>query len=514
MEKSMLLDRFSTSQPWSDFLPATCQWVGDVSIEQSQGFESDAHTIVAATVEASGTFTLLGGLEKAWSDKLTAALTKLGWKGRGSLALTVDDRNLVVVPMSKLEVSAAQLGRQFGMDAANFLKNLTHSSLSIVTPKNLKAADIFEGLATAYYSCTAYKKGSANADQAGPKLPRKLRFSGATLDSAEIANARALTWAASLCRMLQDAPPNWLDPERFAEVAKGISAQLGVKCTVLDEVELGKMGMGSLLAVAQGSVRAPRVITVEIPGVDTSKTVALVGKGLTFDAGGISLKPSEGMGEMKYDMSGGAAVLATAGYLAKVKPQVNVVCIVGAVENMPSGAAVKPGDTVVSMSGKTIEILNTDAEGRLVLADLLHYANTQFRPEWMINIATLTGAVLHALGTAGAALMSNDDGFADYLLKSSAEVGEPLWRLPLWPELGDEVKSEIADLQNIAKPSVKAGSIMGGMFLKEFVGKTKWAHLDIAGTGWSCKATGYPATGGSAFGLRTMIRACTKAASL
>lgn len=508
----MALDRFSNSQPWTDFLPATCQWSNDVSIEQSTGFESDAHTVIGAVVEGSGAIVLSGNLDKSWSDRVVAALTKLGWKGRGAIALSVDDRNIVVLSLSKFEVTRPQIGRQFGIDAANYLKTLTHSAVSIVVPKNTEAQDIFEGLATAFYNCTAFKKGNANSDQGAPKLPRKLRFVAGSLDNSAITNARALSWASGICRMLQDSPPNWLDPERFAEIASGLGTQMGFKCTILDQNELTKMGMGSLMAVAQGSARPPRVITVEIPGVDSSKTVALVGKGLTFDAGGISLKPSEGMGEMKYDMSGGAAVLAAAAYFAKVKPQTNVVCIIGAVENMPSGAATKPGDTVISMAGKSIEILNTDAEGRLVLADLLHYANTQFKPEWMINIATLTGAVLHALGTAGAALMSNDDVFADALLKGASEVGEPLWRLPLWPELGEEVKSEIADLQNIAKPSVKAGSIMGGMFLKEFVGKTKWAHLDIAGTGWSCKATGYPNTGGSAFGLRTMIRACNMSA--
>jgi leucyl aminopeptidase len=270
------------------------------------------------------------------------------------------------------------------------------------------------------------------------------------------------------------------------------------------------LGMGSFLSVADGGNTEPRTIVIEIDGKDNSKSIALVGKGLTFDSGGISIKPSAGMEEMKYDMSGGAAVLGVARYFSKVKPPVKVVCIIGASENMPSGTATKPGDIVRAMNGKTIEVLNTDAEGRLVLADCLHYAISQYKPAMVIDIATLTGAVLMALGCVGAALMANDAATAQHILKAAEGMGEPLWQLPLWPELEKETKSEIADLKNIAKANVKGGSIMGGMFLKEFVGDAKWAHLDIAGTGWNCQATGYPPGGGSTFGLRTMVAACMR----
>ncbi|MCX6125143.1 MAG: M17 family metallopeptidase [Proteobacteria bacterium] len=255
----------------------------------------------------------------------------------------------------------------------------------------------------------------------------------------------------------------------------------GIKIAVHNKASLEALGMGSFLSVNAGSVIEPRMLVMEIDGKDNSKCVALIGKGLTFDAGGVSLKPGAGMEEMKYDMSGGAAVLGSAMYLSQVKPPVKTICIIGATENLISAGATKPGDIVVAMNGKTIEVQNTDAEGRLVLADLVHYANVTYKPEMMIDVATLTGAVLVALGTVGAGVMSNDDGLAAHIVKASQEVGEPFWQLPMWPELEAETKGTTAE------------------------GSTKWAHLDIAGTGWNCKATGFPGAGGCAFGLRTMV---------
>jgi leucyl aminopeptidase len=214
------------------------------------------------------------------------------------------------------------------------------------------------------------------------------------------------------------------------------------------------------------------------------------------------------MEEMKFDMSGGAAVLGAAMTLAKLRPPTKVVCVIAASENMPSGSATKPGDVVRAMNGKTIEVLNTDAEGRLVLADALAYVVADYKPNLVLDIATLTGAVLQGLGTVGAAVVSNDQATADYVIRTAQAWGEPLWQLPLWPELKKEVKGDIADLRNIAKGNVKAGTIIGAAFLREFVGDTKWAHLDIAGTAWNTLAIGYPQSQGSAFGLRSLVAAC------
>jgi leucyl aminopeptidase len=250
------------------------------------------------------------------------------------------------------------------------------------------------------------------------------------------------------------------------------------------------------------------MIVMEIAGKDTTKTRAIIGKGLTFDAGGISLKPSKAMEEMKYDMSGGAAIMGSVYLLSKIQPATNVAALIGCAENMPGAKASKPSDLIRARNGKTVEILNTDAEGRLVLADTINYAATEFKPEFMINAATLTGSVIHALGHNGAALMSNNQPLADRLLQVAKKEGEPTWQLPFWPEIGKEIKGTCGDLQNIAKPGVLAGSIIGGIFLREFVEDVPWAHLDIAGAAWQCKATGFPKQGGSAYAVRTMAGMC------
>lgn len=447
--------------------------------------------------------------------KLADHASAIGWKGGTggqSLSMFVDGTPYMLVSIVKQKnIPLLQRSRQFGLDVAKALKGLTCESLVLCRSIDLTTMAIFDGYAMGLYELKSFKGGTKSSDSA--KLPKKVIFlaDGNELNDQRVfIEAKEMGKSVALTRLLQDAPANWLDPIRFAEIAADIAKECGVKCSIKNKAEIAALGMGSFVGVSNGSAIEPRLITIEIDGKDNSKTVCLVGKGLTFDAGGISLKPSLGMGEMKYDMSGGAAVLGAAQYLAKVKPPTKVVCIIGATENLASGTATKPGDVHVAMNGKTIEILNTDAEGRLVLADLLHYAVTQYNGEMIIDIATLTGAVLMALGHSGAGLMSNDQALADFLLTSSQRVGEPFWQLPLWPELEKEVKSEVADLQNIAKPNVAAGTIMGGMFLKEFVGDRKWAHLDIAGTAWSCKAMGFPANAGTAYGLRTMVEACLK----
>jgi leucyl aminopeptidase len=313
--------------------------------------------------------------------------------------------------------------------------------------------------------------------------------------------------AGLLTRHLQDLPANILTPPRFAEIAEGLFKGTAAKVKIHGPRELKEYGMGAFLAVAQGSPIEPRMIEIDIPGKSQDQTIALVGKGLTFDSGGISIKGAAGMGEMKFDMSGGAAVLGAAWFLQKVKPSARTVCLIGAVENMPSGSAIRPGDIVQTMNGKTVEILNTDAEGRLVLCDVLTYAQRQFKPTLVADIATLTGAVLHGLGHAGAAYLTHNEKTAKLVYDVGQLYGEPLWRLPLWPELAKEVKSETADLANIPKPSVAAGTIIGATYLREFIEQadTEWVHLDIAGTAWACAATGYPEGAGSAFGLRTLI---------
>lgn len=503
------------NESWKNFLPEVYTWLDKVELTSTQNPIPGAHHIVAVhTDEVSDTWTIdAPQLSSDFKEKLVAAGKALGWKaGGGCLHVVVDGHAVVMAVPVKTKTSDKQRARALGIDAAKAVKDLRCETLAICAPRNMNVLDIFEGVTYSLYSASGFKgkKKDGKAKGDGSKLPAKVGFVGATPNNKELETTRHLCRSLAFTRMLQDAPANWLDPVRFGDIAKDVAKEAGIKCSVRTKEELVSMGMGSFVSVSNGSDIEPRLITLEIDGVDNNRCVALIGKGLTFDSGGISIKPSGGMEEMKYDMSGGAAVLGSAMFLGYNKPPTKVVCVIGATENMPSGKATKPGDIVVAMNGKTIEIQNTDAEGRLVLADLLHYANTTYSPELMINIATLTGAVLMALGTAGAGLMSNDQDAADFVLGASKAVGEPMWQLPMWPELEKETKGDYADINNIAKPNVKAGTIMGAMFLKHFVGDTKWVHLDIAGTGWNTKATGFPGSGGSAYGLRTMVEACMR----
>jgi leucyl aminopeptidase len=267
-----------------------------------------------------------------------------------------------------------------------------------------------------------------------------------------------------------------------------------------------ELGMGALLGVAQGSARPPRAVVMEYRGgVAGTAPVAFIGKGVTFDTGGISIKPAAGMGDMKWDMAGAGVVIGLMRALAGRKAKVNAVGLVGLVENMPSGTAQRPGDIVRSMSGQTIEVLNTDAEGRLVLADVLWYCQDRFKPRLMIDLATLTGAVIVALGSDHAGLFANNEELADRLLAAGNTVGEKLWRLPLSESFDRAIDSDAADVKNIAGDR-GAGSSIGAQFLKRFVNDVSWAHLDIAGVAWSKKDSATVPKGATAFGLRLLDR--------
>ncbi|MBE0598632.1 MAG: leucyl aminopeptidase, partial [Desulfuromonadales bacterium] len=275
------------------------------------------------------------------------------------------------------------------------------------------------------------------------------------------------------------------------------------RCTVLEKAELEREGMGALLGVAQGSVREPRLIVLEYRGgSNDARPVALIGKGVVFDAGGISLKPAEKMDEMKMDMAGAATVLGTLLSAALLKLPVNLVGIIPAVENLPSGSAMRPGDVLTSMSGRTIEILNTDAEGRLILADALTFAR-RFEPRLVIDLATLTGACIIALGHHATAVLGNHDGLIRQLIRAGERSGERLWQLPLWDDYATQIKSELADVRNTGgRP---AGTITAAAFLQKFAGDFTWAHLDIAGTAWEEKGRPYTPKGGTGVGVRLLI---------
>ena len=312
-------------------------------------------------------------------------------------------------------------------------------------------------------------------------------------------------------RDLVSEPPNILYPDTLAKQAKTLE-KLGLKVQVLGEAQMKRLGMGALLGVGQGSIRESRLVVMEWAGGSKgrgkkSQPVAFVGKGVTFDTGGISIKPSGGMEDMKWDMGGSAVVIGLMKSLAGRKAKVNAVGVIGLVENMPGGNAQRPGDVVTSMSGQTIEVLNTDAEGRLVLADALHYTNERFKPKLMVNLATLTGAIIVTLGSHHAGLFSNNDQLSERLTRAGDDVEERLWRLPLSDSYDKMINSQIADMQNIGGRG--AGSITAAQFLKRFVGKTPWAHLDIAGVTWSKSDQPIVPKGGTGFGVRLLDRFVT-----
>lgn len=292
----------------------------------------------------------------------------------------------------------------------------------------------------------------------------------------------AIAHGMSLAKDLGNLAPNICTPAYLAKQAKDLAKTHKLKATVLEEKDMEKLGMGSLLAVAQGSEQPAKLIVLEYQGGGKKESpVVLVGKGVTFDTGGISLKPAAEMDEMKFDMSGAASVLGTLHAIAEMKLAVNVVGIIPATENMPSGKATKPGDVVTSLSGQTIEILNTDAEGRLILCDALTYAE-RYNPKVVIDIATLTGACVIALGNFTTGLLSNDDKLAQELLAAGEQAADRAWQLPLWDEYQDLLKSNFADIANIGGRA--AGTITAACFLSRFTQKYRWAHLDIAGTAW------------------------------
>ncbi len=308
-----------------------------------------------------------------------------------------------------------------------------------------------------------------------------------------------------LTRAVVSEPANVITPEALAEEARKL-AEIGVDVEVLGEKQMRKLGMGALLGVGQGSERESQLVVMRWMGAKDQEAppLALVGKGVTFDSGGISIKPGAGMEDMKWDMAGAGAVIGAMKALAGRQAAANVVGVVGLVENMPSGSAQRPGDVVISMSGQTIEVINTDAEGRLVLADALHYTRDRFKPVAIIDLATLTGAIIISLGNEYAGLFANDDGLADGIAAAGKAVGEGVWRMPLGDAYDKQIKSDIADMKNVG--GREAGSITAAQFLKRFVGDVPWAHIDIAGMAWSKKDAATCPKGATAFGVRLLDR--------
>jgi len=450
----------------------------------------------------------------ASGDLLARAAAAESFNGKSGSALEIvapsglDLARLVVLGVGKArdlkEQDFLKLG---GVAMGKIPASATAATIIADLPSGVKpeqAADLALGVRLRAYAFDRYKTKRKEEEQRAKEI--KVAIAVASVSPVEKAFAArdAVADGVALARDLVNEPANVLYPEEFARRAAGLK-KLGIQVEVLDVAAMRKLGMNALLGVGQGSAHESRLVILRWNGGKKgSEPVAFIGKGVCFDTGGISIKPASGMEDMKGDMAGGACVVGLLQALAARKARVNAVGAIGVVENMPDGKAQRPGDIVTSMSGQTIEIINTDAEGRLVLADVLHYVNTRFKPKFMIDLATLTGAIIVALGHEHAGLFANDDKLADRLLKAGLATGERLWRLPLGAEYDKKIDSKFADMKNTGGRD--GGSITAAQLLQRFVDKTPWAHIDIAGTAMASPQTDINKSWASGFGVRLLDR--------
>ena len=460
-------------------------------------------------------------LDKATGGAVTRAIKASTFKGARHHSLTI------MTPHGKLNrVVCVGLGKPKELTrlelqtlGGNIVKALSAHATSVQVlvdavdgcdvPAHEMAVEIALGARLGSYRFDKYKTKKKEHDK--PKLGEvKVLVKLAAKAKASYAIEDKVADGVFFTRDLVSEPANVLYPETLANEAKTL-AKLGVKIEVLTQVQMKKLGMGALLGVAQGSAHEPRLVVMHYngkPGVKAgakgSAPVAFVGKGVTFDSGGISIKPAASMEDMKWDMGGAGVVIGLMKALAGRKAKVNAIGVVGLVENMPSGTAQRPGDIVTSMSGQTIEVINTDAEGRLVLADALWYTNERFKPHTIVDLATLTGAIMVALGDQYAGLFSNNDTLADELIAAGRAVDERVWMMPMGSGYDKMIDCPAADMQNVG--GRWGGSITAAQFLKRFVGETKWAHLDIAGVTWNKTGKATTPAGGTGFGVRLLDR--------
>ena len=405
-------------------------------------------------------------------------------------------------------------GKRDKFDAAE-LRKLTGAVVRALKSKSVHSITLLldEALRSDDFAAAAVE-GAVLADvendryKTDPKKNEKQveSFSVLSGSPAAVNRGRILAEAQNFSRDLANEPANILTPMLLADRARQMSSEFGLECEILDQDRMRQLGMGALLGVAQGSAEPPALIVIRYQpaGTPASKDhLGLIGKGVTFDTGGISIKPSDGMEKMRYDMSGGAAVLGAMRAIAQIKPSIPVTALVPAVENMPGSKAQRPGDIVKSLSGKTIEVLNTDAEGRLILIDALTYAQ-RLGCTHLVDAATLTGAIVVALGNVNIGAFTNNEAFLKKLLTASQAEGEKTWQMPMDEEYKELLKSSFADLHNIGGRS--GGSITAAWFIRDFVDETPWIHLDIAGTAWLDDAKPYMAKGATGVGLRTFVR--------
>ncbi|MBI5073221.1 leucyl aminopeptidase [Candidatus Woesearchaeota archaeon] len=491
-------------------------------------------TIKTGPVEHIQTGTIIVPLFKNVVNK-TDAFTKIDDLFQGALSTAVHEdeefhvnsKSFTTLSLGKVHakrIILASLGdpekvtldalRKFAGKCVKGLSQYMEKDFMMLSPcyalKDISVEDAYaaftEGAVLSSYLYDEYKTQT----KAKNKKPQQLFF---YLDANEnhaivqkaVERATLVCTHANIVKDLANGPSNVVTPAYLVETARKYSKKFGLRLTVLNDNDMRKQGMNCLLAVSQGSSQKPALIALEYRGAKGKAPIALVGKGVTFDSGGINLKPTGSIENMKEDMTGAAVVLNTICAAAALQLPLNLVCIVPTVENMPSGTAVKPGDVVKASNGKTVEIMNTDAEGRLILSDALVYA-CKYKPEAIIDVATLTGAAFVALGKSVTPVLGNDSAIISQLIAAGTAVHERCWELPLFEDFSDSIKGDVADIKNLGGAKGEAGTIAGAVFLKEFVGDTKWAHLDIGGTSWTDSENDYLQKGSTGVGVRLLVK--------
>lgn len=451
---------------------------------------------------------------KNYNNLLEYVINKQNFKGDFEEVVSIPVNHpiidqIILIGLGKKEEINPITTRKIGAKITTLLSKIKNESVSVDLsvihkadfPNSVAMSYVAEGISLRDWDFDKYK-----TKKKSEKLVKNIKILTSNSEQSEYLynQLSAGVEGNKLTRHVVSEPPNVIYPESMAEEAKKLE-HLGVRVEVLGIKEMTKLGMNALLGVGQGSTKESRLVVMQWLGDEDKKEapLAIVGKGVTFDTGGISIKPSNNMEDMKYDMAGSGVVLGLLKTLALRKARVNVVGIMGLAENMPSGSAQRPADVVVSMSGQTIEVVNTDAEGRLVLADAIWYTQDRFKPKAIIDLATLTGAITVALGFEYAGLFSNNDELANRLFDSGLAVDEPVWRLPMGKNYDKDIDSDIADVKNVGSGR-GAGSITAAQFLQRFVNDVPWVHLDIAGMAWDKKGKPLTGKGATGFGVRLL----------
>ena len=486
---------------------------------KTAGFAQEQTDVIAIGVFEPPDFhsVPLQGIEQALGGRIREVINLGDFTGKHKTTSwlytngTIAAPRLLLVGLGEKHDLTVEKVREAAGTAAKAIRDMGLSTAAIpipieATPEMIQAAA--EASLLSLYQFNEHKTAIADDDK--KKQLESITFLvenkqiQATVETA-VQRGQTIANGTLLARDLSNQPANHLTPTQLAEKAQSVAEASGLNCEIFDKATLEEKGFRTLLAVAQGSVEEPRFIILEYtPDGEEQDPVVIVGKGITFDTGGISLKEGKDMHEMKHDMSGAAAVISAMKVIGQLKPNVRVIGVIPVTENMPSGTAVKPGDVITSYGGKTIEILNTDAEGRLVLADALGWVAQQYNPKGVVDLATLTGAVIICLGHIAAGAMGTDPELMAKVKSAAEKTHERVWELPLWDDYDEGVKSKVADVQNIGDGG--AGTIAGGAFLKKFAEGYPWVHLDIAGMAWGMKGGSYIPEGASGYGVRLLVQ--------